>query len=176
MRRDEYSGRFLFHGTRTWPAIQSDDCLKAFGPVPRVSFSRDFNVAAYWASLPRGCDEECGSILVFDRETLNADFHLEKFVDDAWGGEDEHEEIVLMDVHSVSKHLVAVVPLPRTMPPPRMASAQRPRLAHYEVVVEGDGFALLLQDSAGSSAAVGLDHEQLEDLVWTLDEALDPAA
>lgn len=83
---------YLFHGTR-----YLDDILKA-GEITRppygtehVSLTTDFNVALYFALLPRDDDDYCqAGILVFRRKVLlDAGYRLEMF--DGTGEDEEYE-------------------------------------------------------------------------------------
>lgn len=97
-RRDEYAGRFLYHGTRYPNAVVDSDTLKVapYGDK-HVSLTRDFNVALYWASLERDDDEGMGGVVIIERDILNGFSHLEPFVSGE-GCEDEHEEACKSDI------------------------------------------------------------------------------
>jgi hypothetical protein len=112
MSRDFAKGRFLFHGTRYRQAIERSDRLRcALLGDTHVSLTRDWNVAVYWASLPRDDDEGEGGIFVFDRRSLAGPLTPTPFVCEGWGGEDEHEEAVTADIFPLSAHLVATIPV-----------------------------------------------------------------
>lgn len=112
MRRDDYTGRFVYHGTRHPSAILSSDRIKcATMGDKHVSLTRSFDVAVYWATMDRDDDEGVGSVLVLDRSKLEKDLdHLVPFVSYE-GAEDEQEEACMSDLVNLSRFLVAEVPI-----------------------------------------------------------------
>src|SRR5262245_41266266 len=64
----------LYHGTRFAELILKTGVLFYSDPGdPKVSFTRSPEVAAYWALLERDYDEGCGSVFIFDRQSLEGD-------------------------------------------------------------------------------------------------------
>lgn len=109
------SMELLFHGTRYAPYILSDNALKAakIGD-PVVCFTRSFQMARYWASLPRDDDTGFGAILVLDRRRLRQMFRLEPCHDPMWDGpgriHDEMEERIWdRDVVDLDRYLLCAL-------------------------------------------------------------------
>ncbi|MDP3659219.1 hypothetical protein [Phenylobacterium sp.] len=103
------STRFLFHGTRYGDAIFASDRLACapFGDK-HVSLTSDFQIAEYWASLPRDDDDGVGRILVFDRHKLSEALTPQPFTS-ANRTQDEKEEAVEADIYPLSKYLIAKI-------------------------------------------------------------------
>ena len=104
----------LYHGTRLAKSILRLGVLFTSDPKdPMVSFTRYPEEAAYWALLERDDDEGRGSILIFDRQSLNCRYKLEPYHDTFWddetGGRDEAEEAIRDNVIDTGKHLIGFV-------------------------------------------------------------------
>ncbi len=159
----------MFHGTRSLKAITAEDRLRAEGPVHSVSFTRNFNTALYWARLPRIGDDGDGAIIVVARELLGNG--TAPFIDLAWDGEDEHEELHWGDVWPLSASLVSIVPVPARFNLGRLSSPQRASLVNFQVSRDRKP-VLALQDSRQRHLNVTLREKQVRDLIVELARSL----
>lgn len=109
----------LYHGTRYANSILETGVLFRAGVgEPKVFLTRSAEVAAYWALMERDDDEGRGSILIFDRESLECKYHVKANPEVCWHSDtlfhDEAEEKVSTDVIDIHDHLVGLVHGPTT--------------------------------------------------------------
>jgi len=108
-RKAAMNRNVLYHGTRYGRSILRAGVLfTPFPGEPKISFTRSPEIAAYFALLERFNDEGCGTILVFDRDSLHSR-HKIKLVrcDTGWGHEAEEE--IWDEIPDVAKHLVGFI-------------------------------------------------------------------
>jgi hypothetical protein len=111
----------LFHGTRFPCSILKSNCLIYNWEVVDggVSFTRLLHVGIYWARLGRATGEECGAVLVFDRDKLAHDFALRPFCwrkweSDKFRGDFEAEETIFgRHITNLHRYLLGVLWLPK---------------------------------------------------------------
>ena len=134
----------LYHGTRyTQSILDSGILFRAPFGEKKVFLTRNAEVAAYWAILQRDDDEGRGSILIFDRRSLERRY---KIIANPWPYwlttrtfHDEAEEKIWDDVVDVRRHLIDFVFGPRNgrlpMPKKSIARCRRPLTAKTGVRV-----------------------------------------
>ena len=102
----------LYHGTRYAQSILKTGVL-LHGDQEKVCLTRSAEVAAYWALIDRGDDEGRGSILIFDRQSLERRYKIEANPEAFWHSEtifhDEAEEEVKENIVHVANHLIGCV-------------------------------------------------------------------
>jgi len=92
---------------------------------PKICLIRSTEVAAYWSLIDRDDDEGCGSILIFDRRSLERRYKIKANPEVYWYSKitfhDEAKEEIWDNVVDIGKHLIDVVsdPTIRRWPPPR---------------------------------------------------------
>ena len=109
----------LYHGTRYANSILKTGVLfRADVGEPKVFLTRSAEVAAYWATIERDDDEGRGSILIFDRQSLECKYLVKANPEVYWHSDalfhDEAEEKISTDVIDVDDYLVGVVHGPTT--------------------------------------------------------------
>jgi len=104
----------LYHGTRYTRSIL--DCgvlFRAHIGEEKVCLTRNAEVAAYWAMLRRDDDEGRGSILIFDRRSLERRHKIRANPEPYWLTKttfhDEAEEEIWDDVVNVRKYLIDLI-------------------------------------------------------------------
>src|SRR5262245_3007481 len=107
----------LYHGTRFAGLIQKTRVLFYSEPGdPKVSFTRSPEVAAYWALMGRDDDEGRGSVLIFDRQSLERRYKIKAIPEVYWLTNtlfhDEAEEQIWANVTDVGNHLIGLVTAP----------------------------------------------------------------
>lgn len=118
-RRVAKRSNVLYHGTRYVHSILSMGTIfHSFPGEPQVALTRSPETAAYFALLPRDDDEGQGAILIFDRQSLQSRYRIERwhdtFWDDAKSRNDEMEERIWEDITDVGRHLLGMVSGPMT--------------------------------------------------------------
>ena len=108
----------LYHGTRyTQSILDSGALFRAPVGEQKVCLSRSAEVAAYWALVRRDDCEGRGSILIFDRRSLERGYKIIANPEPYWHTEttfhDEAEEEIWDDVIDVRSHLIDLVFCPR---------------------------------------------------------------
>ena len=108
----------LYHGTRYSRSILNGGALlRASTGEPKVCLTRNAEVAAYFALMKRDDDEGRGSILIFDRQSLQRQYQITVNPKPHWHTKtmfhDEAEEEIWVDVY-VGKHLIGFVSEPGT--------------------------------------------------------------
>ena len=104
----------LYHGTRYTQSILDGGVLfRALIGEQKVCLTRSAEVAAYWAMIRRDDDEGRGSILIFDRRSLERRYKINANPEPYWRTKttfhDESEEEILYDVVDVGNHLIDLV-------------------------------------------------------------------
>ena len=104
----------LYHGTRYCQSILKTGILfRAEIGGCQVCLTRSPEVAAYWALMERDDDEGYGSILIFDRQSLEARYKIKCNTEVFWLTDtifhDEAEEEIFDDVIDIGDHLIKVV-------------------------------------------------------------------
>jgi hypothetical protein len=104
----------LYHGTRYTELLLKTGVLFYSDPGdPKVSFTRSPEVAAYWALMERDDDEGRGSVLIFDRQSLERGYKIEANPEVWWHTNtlfhDEAEEEIWANVVDVGDHLIGLV-------------------------------------------------------------------
>jgi hypothetical protein len=120
----------LYHGTRYAQSILRTGVLFASDPgLPTVSLTRSPEVAAYFALLPRDDCEDCGAILIFDRERIRRRYRIYAIEGEViiYYRHNEAEEEVWGDIIDVSKYLVGFVSMPGRLYPEKLKALNRKR-------------------------------------------------
>ena len=82
----------------------------------KVCLTRNAECAAYWALMTRDNDEGRGSVLSFDRDSLERRYRIEANPEVYWHSEtlfhDELEEEIWSNVLDISDHLIGIVSSP----------------------------------------------------------------
>jgi hypothetical protein len=108
----------LYHGTRYANSILKTRVLfrAEFGDQA-IFLTRSAEVAAYWAGMKRDDDEGRGSILLFDRRSLERQYNVEPNPEVFWHTKtqfhDEAEEQVWAEVIDINNYLIGLVHGPR---------------------------------------------------------------
>ena len=111
----------LYHGTRYTRSILKTGVLfrSLSGGDPKVCFTRSAEVAAYWSLIDRDDDEGCGSVLIFDRRSLECRYKIKANPEVYWHSKitfhDEAEEEIWDNVVDVRNHLIGVVSGPERL-------------------------------------------------------------
>lgn len=108
----------LYHGTRYTQSILDCGVLRrALIGEQKVCLTRSAEVAAYWAMVRRDDCEGRGSILIFDRRSLERRYKIMANPEPYWETDttfhDEAEEEIWNDVVDVGNHLIDLVFGPR---------------------------------------------------------------
>src|SRR6516225_8539988 len=81
--------------------------------IPRCRSRAPPEVAAYWALLERDYDEGCGSVFIFDRQSLKRRYKVKANPEVYWHTKtlfhDEAEEEILANVTDIGNHLIGLV-------------------------------------------------------------------
>src|SRR6516165_4012657 len=81
--------------------------------IPRCRSRAPPEVAAYWALLERDYDEGCGSVFIFDRQSLKRRYKVKAKPEVYWHTKtlfhDEAEEEILANVTDIGNHLIGLV-------------------------------------------------------------------
>lgn len=146
----------LYHGTRHAQSIMKTGAL--FHTMPgeqKVCLTRSAEVAAYWASIKRDCDEGRGSILIFDRQSLERRYKVVPNPEVWWHTKtifhDEAEEEIWETVTDVHDHLIGFVCGPAT----RRSRGDIERAREWRNEMERKCRQLSLCNDAGSSQRAG---------------------
>ena len=104
----------LYHGTRYTQSILDGGVLfRALIGEQKVCLTRSAEVAAYWAMVRRDDDEGRGSILIFNRRSLERRYKINAIPGPYWHTmttfHDEAEEEIWDDVIDVRNHLIDLV-------------------------------------------------------------------
>jgi hypothetical protein len=125
-RKKAGSRDVLYHGTRYAGSILRTGVLfraPCLNEAAQVCLTRSAEVAAYWAMMERDDDEGIGSILIFDRKSLEGGYELRPIPDVFWHNDalfhDEAEEEIRANIIDVNEHLIGVISGPRARPLPR---------------------------------------------------------
>jgi hypothetical protein len=136
-RKAAMNREVLYHGTRHSKSILSMGILFSAERGHQVCFTRSPEEAAYWALLERDHDEGRGSILIFDRHSLQCRYKIEPYHDACWDDEtscrDEAEETIWDDVIDVGKYLIGYVSDPTTQCSDKLKMLNREHRLDMEV-------------------------------------------
>jgi hypothetical protein len=146
----------LYHGTRHAQSIMKTGALFHSMPGERkVCLTRSAEVAAYWASIKRDCDEGRGSILIFDRQSLERRYKVVPNPEVYWHSKtlfhDEAEEEIWETVTDVHDHLIGFV----SGPTARRSRGDIERARKWRNEMEVKCRLLSLCNDAGSSQRAG---------------------
>ena len=170
MARQEAMDRdALYHGTRFAELILKTGVLFYSDPGdPKVSFTRSPEVAAYWALLERDYDEGCGSVFIFDRQSLERRYKIEANPEVYWLTNtlfhDEAEEQIWANVTDIGNHLIGLVSAPTGWRSHKHKMITRKWSARIEYRARIEARLLLLERQMTFSFASGpaiSDHDQL---------------
>lgn len=113
----------LFHGTPYPCAILKSNSLLYQKNLAEggISFTRQLDVAVYWALVGRMIDEKQGAVFVLDRDKLAQNFSLTPFrwrksgADKSRGDFEAEEKIFGRDIPNLHKYVLDVIWLPEAL-------------------------------------------------------------
>lgn len=131
----------LFHGTRTAQSILKTGILfRSLHGCEKVCLTRSAEVAAYWSLIERDLDEGRGSILVFDRQSLERQYKVKANPEVFWHSNrtfhDEAEEEIWDSVVDVGNYLIGFVSGPSRKLCPIMRAQNKKFANEYRMAIE----------------------------------------